>query len=157
MAAFVYEGVLLFGVLVLADYLFATLTQQRHALYLREIGMAFIFVVLAIYFSWFWSHSGQTLAMKTWRVRLVARDGAPVSQGRALLRFLCAWVWFLPPLALAALLGVKALGGGGVMLLLLGWIGSYALSALMQREHQFWHDLLCGTRLVHVLPADGAR
>ncbi|MDH5539716.1 MAG: RDD family protein, partial [Rhizobacter sp.] len=32
MASFIYEGVLLFGVLMIAGYLFSSLTQQRHAL-----------------------------------------------------------------------------------------------------------------------------
>ncbi|MFM8508721.1 MAG: RDD family protein, partial [Betaproteobacteria bacterium] len=32
MASFTYEGVILFGVVMIAGYLFSTLTQQRHAL-----------------------------------------------------------------------------------------------------------------------------
>ena len=32
LAAFIYEGVLLFGVTMIAGYLFSSLTQQRHAL-----------------------------------------------------------------------------------------------------------------------------
>jgi uncharacterized RDD family membrane protein YckC len=44
--------------------------------------------VLAIYFIWFWRHGGQTLAMKTWRIRLVASDGRVPSFPRAVGRFL---------------------------------------------------------------------
>ena len=85
-ACLAYEGVLLFAVLFFAEYLFASLTQQRHALYLRQVGMAFLFIVLGVYFVWFWTHGGQTLAMKTWRIRVVSRDGQPLTQARALAR-----------------------------------------------------------------------
>ena len=64
LACFVYEGVLLFGVLMISGYLFSTLTQQRHALLGRHALQGFLFVVLGIYFVWFWSHGGQTVAMK---------------------------------------------------------------------------------------------
>jgi uncharacterized RDD family membrane protein YckC len=148
MAAFVYEGVLLFGVLMAAGLVFATLTQQRHALQNREAGMAFLFVVLGLYFVWFWSHSGQTLAMKTWLIRLVSVDGGPVSRTRSLARYLSSFVWFLPPLAAASLIGLPRLGNGGVSLLLLLWIVGYAAAALLHPQRQFWHDALCGTRIV---------
>ena len=50
LAAFVYEGVLLFGVLMIAGYLYAWLTQQRHALQ-GQFGLkAFLFIVLAMLF-----------------------------------------------------------------------------------------------------------
>lgn len=148
MAAFFYEGVLLFGVVMIAEYLFSTLTQQRHALYLREVSMAFLFVVLGIYFTWFWSHGGQTLAMKTWHVRLVAADGGPVSQPRALSRYVASWIWLLPPLAYVGSQGLAAIGGGRASAIVLGWIAGYALLSKLQPQRQFWHDVLCGTRLV---------
>ena len=150
MAAFVYEGVLLFGVLMAAGLAFATLTQQRHALQNREAGMAFLFVVLGLYFVWFWSHSGQTLAMKTWLIRLVTVDGHPVSTRRALARYFSSYVWFLPPLAAASLIGLPRLGNGGVAVLLLLWIAGYAAATLLHPGRQFWHDVLCGTRIVGV-------
>ncbi|TMH12952.1 MAG: RDD family protein [Betaproteobacteria bacterium] len=149
LACFTYEGVLLFGVLVIADYLFASLTQQKHALQLREAGMAFLFVVLGIYFVWFWSHGGQTLAMKTWHIRVVTHDGRALSQGRAFLRYLAAWLWFLPPLAVVAGVGVRVLGGGGTFAVVLGYLLAYAAVSWVHPQRQFLHDVLCGTRLVN--------
>ncbi len=47
--------------------------------------------VFAAYFLWCWLRGGQTLAMKTWRIRLVAKNGhGRVSPKAALLRFLYA-------------------------------------------------------------------
>lgn len=153
LASFLYEGVLLFGVLVIADYLFSALTQQRHALQQRQLGMAFLFVVLGIYFGWFWSHGGQTLAMKTWHIRVVGPDGARLTQARALLRYLAAWLWFLPPLAVVAAVGVPKLGGGGIFAVVAAYVLAYALLARLHPQRQFLHDLLCRTRLVDARPA----
>ena len=150
LAAFVYEGVLLFGVTMAAGYVYGILTQQRHALQGKAGLQAFLFAVLAIYFSWFWSRSGQTVAMKAWHIRLVTADGAPVQQSRALLRYLLSWLWFVPAWATAYALhwqGVSAIGG----LTLLGILG-YAGLVWLRPDRQFWHDGVCGTRLVHWQP-----
>ena len=150
MAAFAYEGVLLFGVVMIAGYLYSSLTQQRHALQGQRGLQAFLFIVLATYFVWFWSHGGQTVAMRAWHLRLVTRDGRPVPQGRALLRYLASWLWFAPALALAWLAGLhSAVQIFGAMAA--GVVG-YALLALVQPERQFWHDALCGTRLITSRP-----
>ena len=146
MAAFVYEGILLFGVLVMAAYLYGTLTQQRHALQGQAGLQAFLFVVLAIYFVWFWSHGGQTVALRAWHIRLVTHDGRPVTQRRALLRYLASWIWFLPALASARVIGLDS--PGPIFALLTAGVLVYALLARARRDGQFWHDAWCGTRLV---------
>ena len=146
LACFVYEGVLLFGVLMISGYLYSSLTQQRNALQGRHGLQAFLFVVLGIYFVWFWSHGGQTLAMKTWHIRLVTRAGAPVSQPRALARYVLAWCWFLPALLLLWLTGASGLGE--IFAALLAGVLVYAGLSRLDRDRQFPHDLLCGTRLV---------
>jgi uncharacterized RDD family membrane protein YckC len=146
LACFVYEGVLLFGVVMIAGYLYSSLTQQRHALQ-GQLGLQlFLFIVLGIYFVWFWSHGGQTVAMRTWHIRLVRADGAPVSQLRALARYLLAWVWFVPALAAARIAGLH--GGGAILGLLLAGVAGYALLARLHPQRQFWHDVVCGTRLI---------
>ncbi|KNZ32071.1 MAG: membrane protein [Methylibium sp. NZG] len=150
MACFVYEGVLLFGVLMIAGYLFSSLTQQRHALVGRHALQAFLFIVLGIYFAWFWSRSGQTVAMKAWHIRLVTIQGQPVSQPRALARYLLSWLWFVPALVALSLAG---LGSPAAMfgLLFVGVVVYAALSRL-HPQRQFWHDAVCGTQLVTQLP-----
>ncbi|MDM7457289.1 MAG: RDD family protein, partial [Tepidimonas sp.] len=79
MACWLYEGMLLFGVVFIAGYLFSALTQTRHVLDNRHLQQAFLFAVLGVYFTWFW-HKGQTLAMKTWHIRVVDRQGRPLTQ-----------------------------------------------------------------------------
>ena len=109
-------------------------------------------MVLALYFVYFWV-KGQTLPMKTWHIRVVDRHGLPLRWPRALLRYLLAWLWFLPPLAAMA---PFRLSGSEVTVLMFGWIAVWALLSRFQREQQFWHDAWAGTRLIDVQP-DAAR
>ena len=140
-----YEAMLLFAVVFIAGYLFDTLTQSRNALTLRHARQGWLFAVLGVYFVWFWRHGGQTLAMKTWDVRLVGPHGAPPSLLRAVGRYLLLWLFVLPTLGLLAVLGAT------------GWVAMIALVvavvvppfyALVDRDGQFLHDRLAGTRLV---------
>ena len=90
-----------------------------------------MFVVFGIYFTWFWA-KGQTLAQKTWLIRVVDTAGQPITQARALLRYLLSWVWFLPPLA-AYLLGVSAIE---VLVLLFGWVAIWAILSRFHPQRQ---------------------
>lgn len=146
LACFVYEGVLLFGVVVAAGLLYSLATQQRHALVGHHGLQAFLFVVLGIYFVWFWSRGGQTLAMQTWHIRLLTRDGRPVPRVRALGRYLLCWLWFLPALAAVYISGLK--GGAPTFTALITGVLAYAALSRLHPDRQYWHDAVCGTRLV---------
>ena len=112
-------GMLLFAVVFVAGWLFSTLGQMRNAMdERRHLLQGFLFVVFGIYFSWFWAR-GQTLAMKTWNLRLVDMAGRPVTQLRALGRYALSWLWFLPPLAAIAPFRLSA---GESVVILLGWV-----------------------------------
>ncbi len=151
LAAFLYEGVLLFGVLMIAGYLYSSLTQQHHALRGQAGLQAFLFIVLAIYFVWFWSHGGQTVAMRAWHVRLLTHDGRPVGPARATLRYLASWVWFVPALVTAWLAGLHS--AAQIFTLMAVGVIAYALLSRLHPQRQFWHDALCGTQLVTWRPA----
>ena len=144
MACWLYEGMLLFGVVFLAGYLFGTLSQTRHALNNRHALQAFLFVIFGIYFTWFWA-CGQTLAMKTWDIRLVDRHGQRLTQQRALMRYLASWAWLLPPLAALA---PFRLSGAESLVIITGWVLVWALLSRLHPQRQFWHDAWVGTRLV---------
>lgn len=153
MACWLYEGMLLFGVVFIASYLFSTLSQTRHALDNRHLQQAFLFVMLGIYFAWFWSR-GQTLAMKTWHIRLVDRHGRPVSQLRGLGRYLLSWLWLLPPLAAVAPFRLTT---GETAVIVCGWVVFWALLSRLHPQRQFLHDVLAGTRLVTWRPEPARR
>ena len=148
MACWMYEGLLMFGVVFISGYLFGTLTQTRNALDNRHALQAFLFIIFGIYFVWFWA-KGQTLAMKTWNIRVVSATGQAITQGRAMCRYLLSWVWFLPPLSVIASYKLSA---GETTILVLGWIAVWALLSRFHPQRQFWHDAWAGTRLVTSLP-----
>lgn len=146
LACFVYEGVLLFGVIMLAGLAYGLVTQQRHALVGMHGLQVFVFAVLGLYFGWFWSHGGQTVAMKTWQVRVLTKDGAALSLKRALCRYLLSWLWFLPALGFAHAAGLHT--GRSIAAALAAGVLGYAAIGRLNPQRQFLHDLLCGTRLV---------
>lgn len=82
-----------------------------------------LFALLLAYFLWFWTHGGQTLPMKTWRIRLISMDGTTIRPAQALLRYLLCWSSLL-------------------------FLGLGILWAYLDRDGQFLHDRLAGTRLI---------
>ncbi len=159
MACWLYEGTLLFGVvfgtglfffglLFVTAHLVPALLPMRDAFNNRYSLQAYVFLVLAFYFTWFWA-KGQTLAMKTWHIRVVDRQGRPLTPARALLRFGLSWVWVLPPLAAG---GLYRLPGAEVSVLFVGWVLVWAILARFHPQKQFLHDAMAGTRLVHFKP-----
>ena len=145
-----YEAFLLFAVAIAASFLFAIALQQKHALELRHGLQVWLFLVMGFYFIWFWTHGGQTLAMKTWHIRLVAEDGKNLKTSRAIGRYVLGWLWVLPGLVWALQLEDK------------NWITQllpvtlnlvlWSLTAFLDPDRRFLHDRLAGTRLIHVPP-----
>ena len=155
MACFVYEGTLLFGVLMATGLVYATLVGQHHALQSRQGLQGVVVATLGLYFSWFWSHGGQTLAMKAWRIRLVRSDGTAVPMVLAWLRYVLSWLWFAP--ALIVLWGSGANGLAIALVVLGAGVVGYAGLTRLHPDRQFWHDLICRTRLISVTGAARAK
>ena len=152
MAAFLYEGVLLFGVLFTLNLVYFAFTKQDLAGRPHSPMMVLSFLILGAYFIHFWTRGGQTLALKTWHLRVATEDGGPLSPKRALARYLAAWLWFVPPFALFYALGLPK-SFAWYFGLPLAWIVLYALSSFLHPRRQFWHDALCDTAIVFVRPA----
>nr|WP_201694567.1 RDD family protein [Paraburkholderia hiiakae] len=147
LAAFVYESVLLFGVVFAAGLAFSLIMQQRNG-YTHHNAMAvWIIFVAGAYFVGFWHKGGQTLPMKTWRLRVVGPDGKPPTLARATLRYLAAWLWFLPPLVLHPLLSLSI---PHTLALEAIWFVIWAASERFSHDRQFLHDRIAGTRIVAI-------
>jgi uncharacterized RDD family membrane protein YckC len=148
----IYEALLLLGVVAFATFLFLFIAQKfatpesthsSESLLLK----LWLFIVIGAYFVFFWCRTGQTLAMKTWRIRLIDNERRRLPLPKAIARYCLAWMWFLPGLAIAAQFGLKPLAS------LIAVSISYTLwatTALLHKDKQFLHDRLAKTRLVHV-------
>ena len=150
MACMAYEGVLLFGVIWAAGMVYGVVTEQRRALVGSTGLQAFVALVLAAYFVYFWSRSGQTLAMLTWHIKLVGADGGRVTPLRALSRHLLAWLWFVPALVTLHFAGVR--GGWPIFWAVALGMVAYATLTLLRPDRQYWHDAVCRTRLIGTRP-----
>jgi len=147
--AMLYDLLLITAVEFFANFLFIFLTGNRQAPLFRHLGIALFFLVAAAYFLQAWCGSGFTLAMKTWRIKLVKVGHARVPLGAALLRHVLAWCWLLPALYVSHTL---KLGHGQTAMALLVGIVIWAMTAFLDKDRQFLHDKLAGTRLIQ-LPA----
>ena len=153
MASFVYEGLLLFGIGLIPGAigaLLVALTGNQHPLQSDAPLRVITLLIYAVYFTWFWSVRGQTLPMQTWHIRVVTSDGERLSRWQALARFAASCAWFAPVALLAAANGWTRWHGLAAMAI---GVVAYALLALAHPQRQFWHDALCGTRLITALPA----
>lgn len=145
-ASMMYEGVLLFGIVFAAGYIFDTLTESHDAHMFRPIRQGVLFIAIGIYFLACW-RKGQTLPMKTWNIRLAGADGTPPSFGRLLLRYLLMWP--LPLLGALAVQGASALTGyASTDLLIVFAPFTIFIWTWFDKDGQFLHDRLAGTRLV---------
>lgn len=147
MIAMVYEAFLLFAVVFLAGLIFDIATQSHDPLRLRPVRQLLLFLVMAAYFIHSWTREGQTLAMKTWRIKLIKPGTARVSPGIAAARYLLAWMWFLPALLVNYGFSLKTWPELAVMA---AGVALWAASALFDKDKQFLHDKLLGTRLIQL-------
>ena len=117
-----YESFLAFAIAFFAAWAFYWIFGARTSGNARLGFQLYLFTVLGLYFVACWSCGGRTLAMQTWKMRMIRENGRPVGLMQALLRYVLAWP---------------------CMLLCVG-----PLWALVDRDRQFLHDRLAGTRIV---------
>jgi uncharacterized RDD family membrane protein YckC len=128
LAAIIYDGLLLAALWFIATALLLAisggqLADPNRPSWLLHTLRASLLLVTFVFFAGFWTHGGQTLGMRAWRLKLISASGNPVDWKLALRRFA------------AAIPSLGALGLG------LFWM-------LFDREHCALHDRLSGSRLV---------
>jgi uncharacterized RDD family membrane protein YckC len=122
-ACFVYDALVVIALSFLLGWLFivtlgdATLGIKRYALQL------FLWLSIGLYFVWCWSRSGQTLAMHTWRLKLVQATSKPLNLQTAAIRYVLATIS-------------------------LGLFGFGFFWALFDRDRYYLHDRLLKTSII---------
>jgi uncharacterized RDD family membrane protein YckC len=151
-ASLLYEALLLVALVLVASFAIAPLVSPGSAMSGRlaipsmagrAASFAALFALGAAYFGYSWSDGRRTLPMKTWKLALATIDGAPLNVRRALARYAAAWLAPAAALACYALLQPRGYGALAWPLLALNW-----LAAFVDRDRQFLHDRVAGTRLV---------
>ena len=129
--AMLYESLVVFAIAFFAGLAFHGATQGWLSGNTRLVFQLYLFLVVGAYFIVCWSRGGRTLPMQTWKLRLVRDDGLSVGIARAALRYALAWPSLL-------------------------FFGVGVFWAFFDRDRQFLHDRLAGTRIVATRDA-GAR
>ena len=142
----VYEAFLFTAVEMFALFLFVFATQKLDPAVVYYGRQVVFVLVAAAYFLHSWTGSGHTLAMKTWRIKLVKVGFATVPMHSAVLRFIYAWGFFLPALSIcyAFHLTSKTQVSIALAVNILAW----GLTVFLDKDRQFLHDRLAGTRLI---------
>jgi uncharacterized RDD family membrane protein YckC len=152
LGALLYEAMLLLALALVVGFALLPFvsphasTQQAltiPAILPRAMFFCALVAGAALYCSWFWSDGRRTLPQKTWRIRLTDEDGRAPTKKTALLRYVAGWIG--PAAALAAYAMLHSTRYAAWAAVLLGL--NYAW-ALLDREHQFLHDRIAGTRLI---------
>lgn len=136
-AAICYDALLCFALLLVTAFIYKLVLMafigEARLKAMSESGSldgdpllsALLFIVLFGFFAKFWTHSGQTLGMQVWGIRVQNADGSGISLLQALLRFMVSIASWL------------CVGLGFV------W-------ALFDKQNRSWHDLYSGSQLVRV-------
>ena len=118
-----YESLVVFSILLIGFLLpQVVLSGFGHGASNGKMLWLHVFILLMLYYLWCWLNGGQTLPMKTWKLHIVSADGNRLRPAQALLRYLAAW----PSVSLFGL---------GIL-----W-------ALIDKDKQFLHDRIAGTRI----------
>ena len=125
MAAIVYDTLLLIGILFLATALILPLTGGTAIARGNPFYSGYLLFICFSFFGWFWTHGGQTLGMRAWKIRVQQSNGLGISWTQALLRFLAAIISWL------------VLGFGFL------WM-------LVDREKRTWHDRFSDTVVARI-------
>lgn len=118
-----YEGLVVFSILLIGFLLPQIVLSGFGWSIGPKLLWIHIVVLLLAYFVWCWLNGGQTLPMKTWKLRVANQDGSAIRPLQAILRYLAAWP------------SILLLGAG------LFW-------AIFDKDHQFLHDRIAGTKIV---------
>jgi uncharacterized RDD family membrane protein YckC len=125
LAAMLYDALLLTAVYIVAGFVALAATGGEAVPSGSVWYQTYLLLIAMLFLCGFWINGGQTLGLKTWRLRVEAADGGPVDTRRALLRFAA---------------GILALAPAGLGLF---WL-------LFDPERRALHDRLSGTRVVRL-------
>jgi uncharacterized RDD family membrane protein YckC len=122
-ACFIYDTLVVVAISFFCGWLFLWLVGDATHGAKRYVLQLFLWLSVGVYFVWCWSKSGQTLAMQTWKLKVVDQHLQLLGIKVAVARYVLACV--------------------SLMLFGLGF-----LWAIVDRDRLFLHDRLLKSRIV---------
>ena len=122
LAAQVYDLLLLIAVLFLATALLLPSLTAGMAVNDHQVLIYSLYLVTIsfLFYGWFWTHGGQTLGLRAWKLTVLTKDQKTLNWTQALVRFATASI-------------------------ALGFFGLGFLWILIDKDRRGWHDLLSKT------------
>ncbi len=158
--AIFYDSFLLIAVLFLAMALLLLILGGYQSQAGNPLMTAYLLVISYVFFGWFWTHGGQTLGMRAWKLRVQQGNGDPVSWMQAALRFITAlpaWIVLLIGISLVAgiplhshpwLQTLELLPGWLILIIGIAWL-------LFDQWPNGWRDRVSGTQVIKLAKPDG--
>ena len=88
LAALLYDALLVIAVLFIAALPLPLVEEPVRALWwARTLEQLYLLTAWFLFFGWFWTHGGQTVGKKAWRMELLRLNGDKPSWWDALIRF----------------------------------------------------------------------
>lgn len=97
LAAMLYDVLLLLALLFLATAFLLPFNAGRAFTHQQVFYPVYLLIVSFIFYAGFWTHGGQTLGLRTWKMKVLTVNQQPLSWRLALLRFCAAilsWCFF---------------------------------------------------------------
>ncbi|AEF98807.1 RDD domain containing protein [Methylomonas methanica MC09] len=127
MGAVIYDALLLLAVWFFATAIILPFNSGQAFAADQYFFPFYLLAVSYVFYGWFWTHGGQTLGLRAWKIKLVNSDGIAANWRQVSMRFF------------AAMLSWACFGLGFV------W-------CIFDKNRQCWHDRLSKTRLVFPAP-----
>jgi uncharacterized RDD family membrane protein YckC len=122
LAAIIYDFLLLVALLFFATAILLPFNDGEAFSHQRVFYPLYLLVVSFLFYGWFWTHGGQTLGLKAWKIKVLTNKHELISWRQAVIRFivsLCSW----------SILGLGFL-----------WV-------LVDKNQRSWHDIASKTGL----------
>lgn len=154
--AAVYDGLVLIGLWSAAVLLEMLIRDQLLGLPKHRLGLQlYLLAVGLFFFGWSWTHGGQTLGMRAWRLQVRRLDGAALRWPIAAARF-CATLLMWSAALLPALILVPQYAESATMrtAALIGALATLAAAAQQRLDgrRRAWSDWISGTEVVELPP-----
>lgn len=123
-AAIFYDLLLVIAIFFIATALLLPFNHGE-AIQAPILYPLYLFSISFFFYGWFWTHGGQTLGLRAWKLRLSNNHGTNISWQQALIRYLTAsfsWLIF----------------GLGIL-----W-------RLWNKEHKTWQDLSSKSHIIFI-------
>jgi uncharacterized RDD family membrane protein YckC len=113
--------------------------------FIQILKSLYLLIVWFLSLGWFWTHGGQTVGMKAWRMKLLRENGERLAWPHAMIRFSVSNGFFL---LILLLIGNDLISTKFALMIAVVAISVGFLWMVFDKQGRAWHDILSRTQLV---------